>query len=117
MEVISIRMGPDPTPLASSQKETRTQMYTKERQTEDTRRHHLQAKEQGLKRKQTCTQLGPSLTVLNSEERKCLSCAVYGMETHTHEQIPAHPPSVRFDTVLQKGIREARNSANVIRCW
>lgn len=50
MEVISFRMGPDPTPLASSQKETRTQMYTKERQTEDTRRHHLRAKEQGLKR-------------------------------------------------------------------
>lgn len=85
MEVISFRMGPDPTPLASSQKETRTQMFTKERQTEDTRRHHLRAKEQGLKRKQTCTQLGPGLTALNSEERKCLSCAVYGTETHTHK--------------------------------
>lgn len=47
---------------------------------------------------------------------KCLSCAVYG-NTHTPTQIPIHPPGVHFDTVLQEGTREARNSANVIRCW
>lgn len=116
MEVISTRMGPDPTPLALSQEETRTQMCTRRGQTEDTRRHHLRAKEQGLRRKQTCTQFGLGLTVLNSEEMKCLSCAVYG-NSHTLTQIPTHPPSVHFDTVLQKGTREARNSANVIRCW
>lgn len=69
LKVISIRMGPDPTPLALSQEEPRTQIHTKKRPHEDTpRRQHLRAKERGLRRTQTCPQLGLRFTVLNSEE-------------------------------------------------